>query len=176
MGRGTDEHETDPGGDALEDRLEDLHERSLGWARACCRWQEEEAEDVLHAVYLKVLEGRAVYGGRSQFSTWLFGVIRRTAQEQSRKRSTRRWLLLEHFSGASAQVPAWEGISIESTRLRRALAGLPGRQREVLHLVFYCDLSIREASEAMGVRLGTARVHYERGKKRLREALAGETT
>jgi RNA polymerase sigma-70 factor (ECF subfamily) len=38
--------------------------------------------------------------------------------------------------------------------------------------VFYQDLTIREAADVLEVSLGTARVHYERGKKRLRELLA----
>jgi RNA polymerase sigma-70 factor (ECF subfamily) len=42
----------------------------------------------------------------------------------------------------------------------------------VLHLVFYQDLSISEAAVIMGVSLGSARTHYERGKARLRELLS----
>jgi RNA polymerase sigma-70 factor (ECF subfamily) len=59
-----------------------------------------------------------------------------------------------------------------ATALREALAGLPPRQREVLHLVFYEGLSVREASEVMDVSVGSARVHYDRGKRRLRLLLA----
>jgi RNA polymerase sigma-70 factor (ECF subfamily) len=47
------------------------------------------------------------------------------------------------------------------------LAQLSERQREVLHLVFYHDMRIEDAAQVMGISVGAARTHYERGKKML---------
>ena len=59
-------------------------------------------------------------------------------------------------------------------RLRRCLDRLPARQRQVLHLVFYQDLTVEQAGEVMGISVGSARTHYHRGKLRLRRELDDE--
>jgi RNA polymerase sigma-70 factor (ECF subfamily) len=56
----------------------------------------------------------------------------------------------------------------------RLLSRLSRRQRELLHLVFYQELTVEQAAEVLRIPVGTARTHYERGKSRLRGLLAEE--
>lgn len=160
----------------LEAELTRHHRAAFGWALACCRWDRSAAEDVLQATYLKIVDGRARFAGRSAFRTWLFGVIRRTAAEERRRRAVGRFLPLSRFNGRDpSRDPAERVTRAEATeRLVAALRRLPPRQRDLLHLVFYQDLSIAEAAEVLGVSVGTARTHYERGKHRLRRLLGEE--
>ena len=73
----------------LELLLERLHHDCYGWALACCRWNREEALEVLQTAYVRVLEGRARLNGFPAPRAWLFGVIRRTALEQRRRWAVR---------------------------------------------------------------------------------------
>jgi RNA polymerase sigma factor (sigma-70 family) len=162
----------------LKAELERLHSASFGWALSCCRRDHTEAEEVLQTVYLKILEGKARFGGESSLKTWLFAVIRKTAATEYRRRLLRSFRLtgdpeemVERFAIGESQSAGFERSELQGHFLI-AMKSLPKRQREALHLVFYEDLSLREAADVMGVSIGSARQHYERGKKRLRESLA----
>jgi RNA polymerase sigma factor (sigma-70 family) len=155
----------------LRRHLERAHADCFGWAMACCRRDRDDAEEVLQTVYLTVLDGRARYDGRSSFRTWLFGVIRLTAAS-ARRKAWLRGLLLTREAGSltpEAPAPPDAGVERDSRRhnLLHALAKLATRQREVLQLVFYHDLTVEEAAAVMGVTVGSARTHYARGKAHL---------
>jgi RNA polymerase sigma-70 factor (ECF subfamily) len=163
---------------ALERELEALHAQSFAWALVCCGHERADAEDTLQSAYLRVLDGSARFQGRSAFRTWLFGVIRRTAAQERR----RRWWFGRLRNGDSAEEPAdaapTADVRLEQNeralRLQAALRELPRRQQDVLELVFYHEMTIEEAGQVIGVALGTARTHYERGKKNLLRMLGPE--
>jgi RNA polymerase sigma factor (sigma-70 family) len=164
----------------LKVELEKLHSASFGWALSCCGRDRGEAEEVLQSVYLKILEGKARFRGEASLKTWLFAVIRNTALSERRRSLLRRVRLTPNHEQPSEQASQYEAPAESFERsetqlqFQNALKSLPARQREALHLVFYEDLSLREAAEVMRVSIGSARQHYERGKKRLRETL-GQT-
>jgi len=148
----------------LTAELEHLHAAAFGWALSCCGWDRTAAEDVLQASYLKLLDGRARFDERSSFRTFVFGVIARTAREARRP---------EAVDGRPDPATTFARAD-ETARLVRALGRLSARQRQVLHLVFYEDLTIAEAAAVAGVSVGTARTHYERAKAALKKLLENE--
>jgi RNA polymerase sigma-70 factor, ECF subfamily len=156
----------------LEQMLERLHRESYAWALGCCRGRVSEAEDVLQTAYVKVLDGRAKFEGRSAFKTWLFSVIRRTAWESRPRRAFES--LIFHDPPQPAEAEAALERSETRRHLWNALENISGRQRETLLLVFYHGLTVEEAASALGISVGTARVHYERGKRNLLARLDGK--
>ena len=163
---------------AIADQLEALHPDAFGWALHCCAGDHARAEDVLQNAYLKLAQQRAQHDGRSSFKTWWFGVIRFTAHEEFRRLRYRESLLgrlLLKLSGPEHDPRPSPARQLElderAAELRRCLGQLPARQAEVLHLVFYQDLTLNEAANVMRVSIGSVRQHYERGKARLRTLL-----
>lgn len=164
--------------EALRDQLAACHEDAFAWALSCCRRDRREAEEVLQTVYLKILDGRARFDGRSTLRTWLFAVIRRTAADHRRRRLVREWwhTALGAGDAVASSNPGPDGALQDGEQrdvLRMALAKLSERQRQVLLLVFYHGCTVEQAAAVMGVGIGSARRHYARGKDRMR-VLLGE--
>jgi RNA polymerase sigma factor (sigma-70 family) len=152
--------------------LQELHPASHRWALTCCRGDREEALDVLQTVYLDVLAERARFDGLASARTWLFAVIRRTAAGRRRHRVVRsvllgRWARRRPEPGVSPDPGAHLEAAERVARIREAMASLSARQRQILELVFHHDLTIEEAAAILGIGLGSARTHYERGKRAL---------
>ena len=158
----------------LERQIAALHPASFAWALACTRWNAAEAEEVLQSVYLSILEGRARFDGRSAFKTWLFAVVRNMAARARRRRWLEARVPWRMLLGSESELADPIGTEERGARIRRALGTLPARQREVLDLVFFHEMTVEKAAEVMEVSTGTARTHYHRGKLRLLELLGEE--
>lgn len=157
--------------DEIEAELERLHADSFGWALSCCARNRSEAEEVLQMVYLKVLDGSARFKGRASFQTWLFGVIRRTALHQRRtfavRNRLRGLLLMQPIHVDEKRPDALFDGDVRSQHIGQCLTRLSSRQREVLQLVYYHEMTIEQAANVMNISLGSARTHYARGKANL---------
>lgn len=163
----------------LAAQLEALHPQCLGWALACCDNRREDAEDVLHDTYVGVLNNGLRFNGASSFRTWLFGIIRNKARARDRRERLRAWIGITNAARVAGPEPVAlpddDAVAAERrAHTHRALEALPRRQREVLLLVFYHDLTVEAAADVMRVSVGSARTHYARGKARM-AALLSET-
>jgi len=62
-------------------------------------------------------------------------------------------------------------VGIEHERVLSVLSELPGRQREVLVLRYYGQLSEAEIADALGISRGSVKSHNSRGLRSLRTAM-----
>ena len=156
----------------IKTEIAKMHNECYGWVLNYCN-NHDDAMDILQTVYIKIIEGKAVFNGKSNFKTWIFSVIRNTSIDYLRKNSIKRLFSLSKVNenATTNENP----ISIEANErnkiMHALLSKLSLKQREILHLVFYQGMTIEEAAEVLNVSLGTARTHYERGKKRMKELI-----
>ncbi|MCE7055069.1 RNA polymerase sigma factor [Algoriphagus sp. AGSA1] len=148
----------------LDHILKAHHRDAYLWARQCCSFEDELAKDVLQQVYLKILEGQARLKDATKAKTWLFSIIRYTAIDELR-RSGKTVPLTESYD------PEEIHEEIDATDYEGLIKRLPEMQREVILMVFYHQMTIAQSAEILQIGLGTARTHYGRGKKKLKELI-----
>ena len=87
------------------------------------------------------------------------------------RESVTRWRGRRWRERSVAEVPEWSGSEPTTDRmaLRQALAELSPRQRAVLVLRYYDDLTEAATAEALGISLGTVKSHAREALARLRE-------
>jgi RNA polymerase sigma-70 factor (ECF subfamily) len=120
-------------------------------------------EDALQDVFLVLHRRWAEFEGRAALTTWIYGIVLRVAKDH-RRCEQRRMLRVDRLSQllASETDADTTACPVEAAERREAnelmhaaLAELPDELRHVLVLVELEGLAVREASEALGVRLRT---------------------
>jgi len=156
-------------------RLVQRHQQSLrGFLRRLMSGRPDEADDLAQEAFIAAWSGLSGLRAADDFRPWLFGIAYRKAQTALRSglRQARRdgdWLAAEAQSAEPAMDPALR-LSLD-----RALADLEPEQRAAVQLCLAEGWSHPEASQALGLPLGTIKSHVARGRARLLAEL-GEAT
>src|SRR5437870_9769439 len=126
----------------------------------------EEAEDVVHDVFVGLPEALARYEERGKLTSWLKRVTARVALVRLRARTRRREV------GIEATLPTADPpLDSASIALRAAVDALPDPLRAVLVLKEIEGYSHAEVGELLGISTGASRVRLNRAMRRLRKAL-----
>jgi len=125
------------------------------------------AEEVLQETMMAVWKGAKRFKGRSKVTTWILGIAKNQAYNLLRREERGKRL------PASVDRTPDPAEEVEmSVRVERSLDTLPEAQREVLHLVFYENLSVRETAELLGIPEGTVKSRMYHARKNLAKELA----
>ena len=130
----------------------------------------EEAEDLTSQVFIKAV--RTVDQARdvTSIQSWLFQVARTTVADHWRRFYRLRVNSLDDLLDAGWEGPVEAREDVRSfqpeRRVRRLLASLPDRYREVLTFRFLQNLSIRETAEQMHLTEANVKVLQFRALKK----------
>ncbi|WP_326852164.1 SigE family RNA polymerase sigma factor [Actinocrinis sp.] len=124
-------------------------------------------EDVVQEAFIRVHAARA----RVREPDKLLAYLRQTVVNLSRSTLRRRLIGLRLLpkplpDAASAEEGAYDAL--ERDALIQALRGLQRRQREVLVLRYYADLTEAQVATALGVSVGAVKAYGSRGIEALR--------
>ncbi|QYC38025.1 RNA polymerase sigma factor SigM [Nonomuraea coxensis DSM 45129] len=140
----------------------------------------EPAEDLVGETFLVAFSRRRSYDlAYPDARPWLFGILTKLISRHHRSEAARYRALLrapvEHATESPADRVA-AGVSAQAVRgeLAGALASLSAKDRDVLLLIAWGDLTYEEVAQALGIPVGTVRSRLNRGRRKVRAAL-GDT-
>ncbi|MGW7436313.1 SigE family RNA polymerase sigma factor [Streptomyces sp. NPDC054849] len=146
------------------------HYRSLLGLAALLLDDTASCEDVVQEAFIRVHSARNRVRDREKTLAYL----RQTVVNLSRSALRRRILGLKLLSKpmpdmASAEEGAYD--QLERDDLIKAMRGLQRRQREVLVLRYFADMTEAQVAETLGVSLGSVKAYGSRGIAALRVAM-----
>lgn len=141
------------------------------------RLRAEEARELAAETFTVALRVRAQFDvDRESARPWLFGIATNLLRHH-RRRERRR---LRAYGRTGLDPIAYETEAVEdradaeraAPTLARALASLPGGERDVLLLSAWGELAPTEIAEALAIPAGTVHSRLSRARTRMREAIS----
>jgi RNA polymerase sigma factor (sigma-70 family) len=155
------------GSEAAFAELRDRYGRAV--QRVCRSVAGAEREDCEQEVFARIWRKAALYDpARGSASAWLLTVARRTALNIGAAR--RPQLLVEDPLAAGDR-----STDLDAFWLQAGLARLPERERMVIELAYYDDLSENAIARRLRVPLGSVKSWKRRGLNRLATLLGEES-
>jgi RNA polymerase sigma-70 factor (ECF subfamily) len=160
-------------GDAFEQLYARFSKRVFGWA---LRWLRDRgrAEDATQETFAAVWRSARTYRpDRGAGAPWLYAVARNAIVDRSRVRTEPPTEVPDAPSLEPTPAERAE-TSYVSWRVHRALEGLSAKERDVIELAYYGELSQSEIADFLGIPLGTVKTRTRAGLSRLADMLEGE--
>lgn len=126
-----------------------------------------DTEDVFQEVFLRYVEKAPVFQGQEHEKAWLLRVTLNCCRDLFRSPFRRRRTALEE----AENLPAWDA---EETHLREQLQKLPKKDRAVLHLFYWEDMTTEQMALALGCQPAAARQRLKRARTKLKKLLEEE--
>jgi RNA polymerase sigma-70 factor (ECF subfamily) len=139
------------------------------------------AEEVLQETFWRVWQSAATYQAeRGTFTSWLFRIARNLAIDTYRRRNVRPQAIvsvngsdpiLDQTADPTMDVAEQAQSSLMNQQVRKALAALPGVQRQVIEMAYFYGMTRQEIAEATGEALGTIHTRARLALQKLRGEL-----
>lgn len=126
-----------------------------------------EAEDVVQETFIRIWKHAGRWQpGKARFDTWIYRVTLNLCHDRLKKR--RAYPSVDVPEDYVDQASHSNDTDIDGRDIERALQALAARQREAIVLVYYHDLSNREAAEVMQITVEALESLLSRGRRALK--------
>ena len=152
---------------SLEELIE-AYQKSLYAAEFNICRNTDDANDVVQDTFIQYYTTKKQFQDEEHLKAWLLRVAINRAKDISRSFWKKNRLSIEDYADA---VPF---ESREETGLFEAVMRLPEKYREVIHLYYYEDLSIKETARILRITEGSVKMRLSRGRSFLRDVFKEE--
>jgi len=149
----------------------------LGYIRRISGVGQQEAEDVLQDVFLKIYQNLNDFDPDLKFSSWIYRITHNQVISNYRKIKARpQSIFVDNeniFDGIASGLDLNREVNLRELRkvIRRALTRIDKKYREVLILKFLEEKDYQEISDILKRPSGTVAAQIKRGKEKLKKEL-----
>lgn len=134
---------------------------------------EADAKDVTQRAFLRVFERIATFRGDAAFRTWLYRIGIHLALNHVRGRARTESAELDDIAAFTSSLETGRLVAAELwQKVVARLVELPPKQRLVVELRLFHELSFREIATIAACSEESAKQNYHHGVKRLRSIIA----
>ncbi len=136
---------------------------------------DEQAEDILQEVFLKIWNSSALYDSKkSRLFTWVLNIARNTSIDYLRSKQAKHDKKNQSldFFNSNLHEPAIEIINHEHIGLKKLVNQLKDDHKEIIDLAFFEGYTHSEIAEKLHIPLGTVKTRCRNAILVLRKSIA----
>jgi len=143
----------------------------------CLRYSKsaQDAEDLMHDVFIIVLNKLKTFKGNSSLTSWICAIAVNKAISEIRKQKKKIFVDIDiHEAEAALSESEHQETNLDEPSLDKAveaLKSLPEGYRVVLNLYAVENYSHKQIAEALNISIGTSKSQLARARKKLSEIL-----
>ena len=163
------------GGD--RNAFSELAARSIGKLTAVARLilrDEYAAQDAVQEAFIQAWRSLPGLREPDRFDAWMRRLLVRACFQGVRRNKRVDAVEIRLTPADEPAIPGRERDLALHDQLERGLARIPADQRTAVVLVYYLDLPVADAAEAMGIPVGTAKSRLNRAMQALRAAIEAD--
>ncbi len=139
--------------------------------RLAAVWLDDagHAEDAVQEAMLRAFKGLHRFRFAAAPATWLFRMMRNVCSEMNRSSRKHGQRLPEQEPEYAPAPPVLQARAEAAAGVRSLVDGLPQRQRDVVLLRVFEELSVDETAHVLGCRPGTVKATLHKAMRKLRK-------
>jgi len=126
-----------------------------------------QADDLCQMTIERALRSRDQWQAGTRLDSWTYRIMRNIWIDETRAAARRGRIFAEEDEGLSVGADGDQEAALVRHDIDRALASLPGEQREAVILVMVEGYAYKEAAEIIGCPIGTLTSRLVRGRDAL---------